>query len=148
MSSQNSVLAWERTRTAHKTTLHQRRNKRPKWHISRTHFKVTFSHLPTILLTLLVPPRLTIWPGNWLIYSCSLRLSAASWKKNLRLITLLRAMTNGVFLFSNSLSDSIVCGSNPCIMSTTRMAKSQSDDPRERRFLKRNAVLQQKKKLK
>lgn len=33
-----------------------------------------------------------------------------------------------------SFNDSIVCGSNPCIISTTRIAKSQREDPRVRRF--------------
>ena len=38
--------------------------------------------------------------------------------------TLLRAMTKGVFLFMSMCSDSIVCGSRPCMMSMTRMAMS------------------------
>lgn len=51
-------------------------------------------------------------------------------------ITLLRATTKGVFRSLRRLIDSIVCGSRPCIMSITRMAISQRDDPRERRLLK------------
>ena len=50
--------------------------------------------------------------------------------------TLFKAITKGVFLSINNLIDSRVCGSIPCIRSTTRMAKSHSDEPRDRRFLK------------
>ena len=48
--------------------------------------------------------------------------------------TLLRATTKGVFFERSMCSDSIVCGSRPCIMSITRIAMSQSDEPRERRL--------------
>ena len=43
---------------------------------------------------------------------------------------------NGVFLLFNRLIDSIVCGSRPCIRSTTRTATSQRPEPRERRLEK------------
>ena len=52
-------------------------------------------------------------------------------------LTLFRATTNGVFRFFSKLIDSMVCGSRPCIMSMTRMAISQRDDPRTRRLLSR-----------
>ncbi len=43
-------------------------------------------------------------------------------------------MTMGEFLFFSIYSDSIVWFSNPCIISTTTIAKSQSDDPLERKL--------------
>lgn len=49
--------------------------------------------------------------------------------------TLFSATTNGVFLDFNKFIDSMVCGSKPCMMSTTKMAISQSDEPRVRRLL-------------
>lgn len=52
-----------------------------------------------------------------------------------KLQTLFRATMKGVFLFFNKLSDSIVCGSKPCMMSTTKIAMSQRDDPRDRKLL-------------
>jgi hypothetical protein len=45
---------------------------------------------------------------------------------------LLRAITKGVFLAFNKLIDSIVCGSRPCIMSTTRIAMSHKEEPLDR----------------
>mmetsp|Transcript_20966 Transcript_20966/g.54946 ORF Transcript_20966/g.54946 Transcript_20966/m.54946 type:complete len:267 (+) Transcript_20966:1624-2424(+) len=45
-------------------------------------------------------------------------------------------MTKGHFRFFNSSSDSTVCGSSPCMMSITRIARSHSDEPRFRRLLK------------
>ena len=50
--------------------------------------------------------------------------------------TLFRATTNGVCFFFSKLMDSIVCGSRPCIISTTRIAISQRFEPLERRLLK------------
>lgn len=50
--------------------------------------------------------------------------------------TLFKATMKGVFLFFRSWIDSIVCGSRPCMISTTRMAKSHKEDPRLRRLLK------------
>ena len=52
--------------------------------------------------------------------------------------TLFRATTNGVFLFLSKFIDSIVCGSRPCMMSTTRIAMSHNVEPRERKLLKQN----------
>jgi len=49
---------------------------------------------------------------------------------------LLRATTNGVFFDLSKLIDSRVWGSSPCIISTTKIAISQSDEPRERKLLK------------
>lgn len=51
------------------------------------------------------------------------------------MVTLFKAITNGVLRCFNRFMDSIVWGSSPCIISTTRTAISQSDDPRERRLL-------------
>ena len=48
---------------------------------------------------------------------------------------LLRATTKGVFRMRSRLSDSIVCCSSPCMMSTTRMAMSHSPEPRVRRLV-------------
>mmetsp|Transcript_18311 Transcript_18311/g.58967 ORF Transcript_18311/g.58967 Transcript_18311/m.58967 type:complete len:272 (+) Transcript_18311:226-1041(+) len=45
-------------------------------------------------------------------------------------------MTKGVCLARSMFIDSMVCGSSPCMMSITRMAMSQSEEPRERRFEK------------
>jgi hypothetical protein len=42
---------------------------------------------------------------------------------------------NGVFLLLRRFKDSIVCGSNPCIISTTRIAISQREEPLLRRLL-------------
>ena len=42
----------------------------------------------------------------------------------------------GVFPFTSNSSDSKVCGSSPCIISTTRMARSHIEEPLLRRFLK------------
>ncbi len=42
---------------------------------------------------------------------------------------------NGVLPFMRMLIDSSVCGSRPCIRSTTRTAMSHSEDPRVRRLL-------------
>lgn len=50
-------------------------------------------------------------------------------------LTLFRAMMNGVLRSLRRLMDSIVCGSSPCMISTTRMAKSHREDPRDRRLL-------------
>ena len=50
--------------------------------------------------------------------------------------TLFSATINGVFFFFSRLIDSIVCGSNPCIISTTKTAISHKLEPRERRLLK------------
>ena len=44
--------------------------------------------------------------------------------------TLLRATINGVFLSLSRLMDSMVWGSIPCIISMTRMAISQREEPR------------------
>mmetsp|Transcript_39834 Transcript_39834/g.98587 ORF Transcript_39834/g.98587 Transcript_39834/m.98587 type:complete len:222 (+) Transcript_39834:1432-2097(+) len=49
---------------------------------------------------------------------------------------LLSAMMNGVLRMRSMLSDSSVCGSSPCMMSTTRMARSHKLDPRLRRLVK------------
>mmetsp|Transcript_10640 Transcript_10640/g.26858 ORF Transcript_10640/g.26858 Transcript_10640/m.26858 type:complete len:207 (-) Transcript_10640:124-744(-) len=43
---------------------------------------------------------------------------------------------NGVFLARSMCKDSIVWGSSPCMMSITKIAISQSEDPLERRFEK------------
>lgn len=50
-------------------------------------------------------------------------------------LTLFRAMMNGVLRSLRRLMDSIVCGSRPCMISTTRMARSHREDPRDRRLL-------------
>ena len=50
--------------------------------------------------------------------------------------TLFSATIKGVFFFFSRLIDSMVCGSNPCIISTTKTAISHKDEPRERRLLK------------
>ena len=52
------------------------------------------------------------------------------------MLTLLRAITNGVFLCLRRFIDSIVCGSNPCMISTTKIAMSHKDDPLDLRLLK------------
>lgn len=44
-------------------------------------------------------------------------------------LTLLRATIKGHFLDFNRFIDSIVCGSKPCMMSTTSIAISQSELP-------------------
>lgn len=49
--------------------------------------------------------------------------------------TLLRATMNGHFFSLRRLMDSSVCGSRPCMMSTTRMAMSHSELPRFLRLL-------------
>ena len=49
--------------------------------------------------------------------------------------TLLSAMMKGVLRARSRLSDSIVCGSRPCITSTTRMAMSHRLEPRDRRLV-------------
>ena len=46
------------------------------------------------------------------------------------------ATTNGVFRIFSSPMDSNVCGSSPCMMSTTRMAMSHRPEPRDRRLVK------------
>lgn len=48
---------------------------------------------------------------------------------------LFKATINGVFLLLRRFMDSIVCGSKPCIMSTTRIAISQREEPLLRRLL-------------
>mmetsp|Transcript_8920 Transcript_8920/g.33264 ORF Transcript_8920/g.33264 Transcript_8920/m.33264 type:complete len:791 (-) Transcript_8920:336-2708(-) len=48
---------------------------------------------------------------------------------------LFRAMINGVFLERSMFNDSSVCGSKPCMISTTRIARSHREDPRERKFV-------------
>ncbi len=49
--------------------------------------------------------------------------------------TLFKATTNGVFFSLKIWIDSMVCGSRPCIISMTKIARSQSDEPRERNDL-------------
>ena len=74
---------------------------------------------------------------------------AASWNKMAAkwtqrpgsTLTLLRATMKGVLRCLSRLIDSIVCGSSPCIMSTTRIAMSHSEEPRLRRLLKYGALL-------
>ena len=48
---------------------------------------------------------------------------------------LLSATMKGVLRSLSRPSDSSVCGSRPCMMSTTRMAMSHSPEPRERRLV-------------
>ena len=48
---------------------------------------------------------------------------------------LFSAMMNGVFRIRSIFNDSKVWGSNPCMISTTRMAMSHNDEPRLRRFV-------------
>jgi len=60
-----------------------------------------------------------------------------TWYNNCR-PTLLSATTKGVLRLRRSSIDSRVCGSRPCMMSTTRIARSHSDDPRLRRLLQRS----------
>ena len=52
---------------------------------------------------------------------------------------LLRAITNGTFFFLSKLIDSMVWGSRQCIISTTRIAISQRDDPRSEKQIKKMA---------
>mmetsp|Transcript_26011 Transcript_26011/g.41791 ORF Transcript_26011/g.41791 Transcript_26011/m.41791 type:complete len:204 (-) Transcript_26011:331-942(-) len=61
--------------------------------------------------------------------------SSLLFQSNIRSI-LLSAMMNGVLRRRNILSDSSVWGSSPCMMSTTRMARSHNDEPRVRRLVK------------
>mmetsp|Transcript_10865 Transcript_10865/g.34460 ORF Transcript_10865/g.34460 Transcript_10865/m.34460 type:complete len:248 (-) Transcript_10865:301-1044(-) len=72
--------------------------------------------------------------------SCSSIASTKGWSltclQPYSLSTLLRAMTKGVCLARSMFIDSMVCGSSPCMMSITRMAMSQSEEPRERRLEK------------
>ena len=49
---------------------------------------------------------------------------------------LFRATTKGACLFFSNSIDSRVCGSRPCMMSTTRMARSHKEDPRVLRLVK------------
>lgn len=51
-------------------------------------------------------------------------------------ITLFSATTNGVCFFFRRLMDSMVCGSKPCIISTTKIAISHKFEPRDRKLLK------------
>ena len=53
-------------------------------------------------------------------------------------ITLFNATTKGVFFFRSKFRDSIVCGSKPCMMSTTRIAISHNVEPRDRKLLHKN----------
>mmetsp|Transcript_43723 Transcript_43723/g.135017 ORF Transcript_43723/g.135017 Transcript_43723/m.135017 type:complete len:640 (-) Transcript_43723:27-1946(-) len=55
-----------------------------------------------------------------------------SWRRS----TLLRATMNGHLRSRRRRSDSFVCGSRPCMMSTTSTEMSQSDEPRLRRLVK------------
>ena len=55
---------------------------------------------------------------------------------NKNTLTLLRATTKGVLRDRSKFSDSIVCGSSPCIISTTRMAMSHNEDPLDLKLLK------------
>ena len=48
--------------------------------------------------------------------------------------TLLSATMNGVLRILSRLMDSMVCGSRPCMRSTTRTAMSHRPDPRDRRL--------------
>jgi hypothetical protein len=57
-------------------------------------------------------------------------------------ITLFKATTKGVLRLRSKLRDSIVCGSNPCIISTTRMAMSHKEVPLERMFLQNCELIQ------
>lgn len=50
-------------------------------------------------------------------------------------LTLLRATMKGVFRSFRRFMDSIVCGSSPCIKSTTKIAMSQRPLPRDRKLL-------------
>ena len=45
-------------------------------------------------------------------------------------------MTKGIRRLTSNWMDSIVCGASLCMMSTTRITRSHSDEPRERRFWK------------
>jgi len=56
-----------------------------------------------------------------------MRLSIATSQNYLSI--LLRATTKGHFFAFNKLMLSMVCGSNPCIISTTKIAISQREDP-------------------
>ena len=56
-------------------------------------------------------------------------------------VTLFNATTKGTFFFFNKFSDSIVCGSRPCIKSTTRIAISHIADPRIRKLLQNINVI-------
>ena len=51
-------------------------------------------------------------------------------------LTLFKATMNSVSLILNRFRDSMVCGSNPCIMSTTKIARSHKLEPLDRRFVK------------
>ena len=57
-------------------------------------------------------------------------------------LTLFSATTNGHFLALSRLMLSIVCGSRPCIISTTRIAISQREEPRVRRLLSTKNISQ------
>lgn len=71
------------------------------------------------------------WKEEWIKNECYNNYTFYS-----HLSILFSATTNGVFLFFSILIDSIVWGSNPCIISTTNIAISHKDDPRLRRLLK------------
>lgn len=55
--------------------------------------------------------------------------------KNNKSYTLFNATTNGVLRCFNILIDSMVCGSKPCVISTTKIATSQREEPRDLRLL-------------
>ena len=64
-----------------------------------------------------------------------IKMLASRIKMAASVLTLLRATMKGVLRSLSRLIDSMVWGSRPCMMSTTRMAISQRDEPRLRRLL-------------
>mmetsp|Transcript_16458 Transcript_16458/g.50118 ORF Transcript_16458/g.50118 Transcript_16458/m.50118 type:complete len:211 (-) Transcript_16458:2872-3504(-) len=64
----------------------------------------------------------------------SMKGRSFTWFQPYRRSTLFKAITKGVCFERSIFIDSIVCGSSPCMMSMTKIAMSQSDEPRERRL--------------
>lgn len=61
-------------------------------------------------------------------------------KENNNNYTLFNATTNGVLRCFNMLIDSIVWGSKPCVISTTKIATSQREEPRDLRLLEEKNI--------
>lgn len=69
------------------------------------------------------------------MFASRIKMAATRIKMAASALTLLRATMKGVLRSLSRLIDSMVWGSRPCMMSTTRMAISQRDEPRLRRLL-------------
>lgn len=101
--------------------------------------------MPTVFDLLVSFHAYFIFINYFAFYYCSRYYSTSKLSKSIintfciqatDLSILLSATMNGVFLVLSRLMDSKVCSSRPCMMSTTRMAMSHREDPRDLRLLK------------